>query len=1217
MAEEVKRRTIFDYCRKRADICLLQETHSTSKSEKYWVSEWGGKIVFSHGDNDARGVCILLQKNSPYTLYNVQRDLEGRILNVDVKIDNKIWNITNVYAPNKNCVSFFNDLSNIVRDKCENKIILGDYNCTLNSQIDRLNTSSNNDKNVGVINDMIRDFLLEDTWRVRNPDVRQFTWIKSKSNIENKRKASRIDYALISRGAPIEDIIHVTAPNTDHRSVYLVLKENDTKRGKGYWKFNCKLLTNNNYIDFMNQELEKILISNGNLNPIEKWEYLKQRITKISQNYSRRLGSEKRLIQSQLMEKLDKLESKLPLSKEMDKILDKTRQDLEEITDDITRGIIFRSKCKWYLEGEQNTKYFFSLEKSRYNARLCESLIYEGTEIKGGDQVLRAQTEFYRELYRSDKSIIFNSDGLYGGEKVSEDMLKLQDVPFTTKCLGNAAKQLKNERTPGPDGIPIDFYKVFWEKLKEPLLDMVCYAFEIKTMPPSMMKGILNLIPKPNKDSRQLKNLRPITLLNSDYKIIEKAISDKMKPALETVISKDQTGFMKNRRISINIRKLFDLMAYCNKYELAAQGMSCDFVKCFDRIEKTCILNALRYFHFSEYIIQWIDLLYTNFSVNIQNNGNFSEKILIERSVHQGGGCSAEIFLVCVEILAIMLRENGQIKGINVNEISNLLDQFADNLDVTTMHDPQSVSETLSTFNNFGSMSGFKLSYEKTSIYRIGSIKNTDAQYYTQDIKWTNNPINVLGVYVSNDLDECMELNYNTIICKIKNTLNNWINRDLSLLGKVTVVNTLIASLFVYKMTVLPTLPEKLLKNINNEITRFLWNNKKSKIKLATLQKNKRDGGLNLVNLRNKEISIKCSWVQILETDEKSANLAYSQMDPIITSDIWKCNLNKKDISRFFAANKFWHDALQAWAIINYREVAESDVENQVIWWNSHIRIAGHPFRWTQSYNKGLLWVSQLYEQNKLISVREANERYGLNYMQFYSLTQAIPSQWKTFLETRNLNNSLNFYESMLQKKNLTSVVYKILQNKDGFSNEKIEKWRLELELGVEFRDMYIKSFRDLYCVTNVPKFRSFQYRLLHRAIITNVHLKRWGILDNDDCEFCKREKETYTHLFCECEYVTELWGRVKDFIQGCTANDVDISNENIIMSKITSKVGTVENLICIVVKQYIYRQRCLKKALNGHELVSILYRIKSYEKFYAIKNNKRATFCKKWNCTM
>ena len=114
--------------------------------------------------------------------------------------------------------------------------------------------------------------------------------------------------------------------------------------------------------------------------------------------------------------------------------------------------------------------------------------------------------------------------------------------------LGTALKAMNNEKTPGEDGIPADFYKTFWNLLKLPFHQMAMQSFETKKLHQSARRGILNLIPKSNKDSRYIKNLRPITLLNTDYKIIEKAIANKMIPALEHIIHTDQRGFMKNRR---------------------------------------------------------------------------------------------------------------------------------------------------------------------------------------------------------------------------------------------------------------------------------------------------------------------------------------------------------------------------------------------------------------------------------------------------------------------------------------------------------------------------------------------------------------------------------------------------------------------------------------------------------------------------------------------
>ena len=114
---------------------------------------------------------------------------------------------------------------------------------------------------------------------------------------------------------------------------------------------------------------------------------------------------------------------------------------------------------------------------------------------------------------------------------------------------------MNNNKTPREDGLPVDFYKIFWKDIKGAFMQMIDHAYTKRKLHESARRGILNLIPKANKDTRYVKNLRPITLLNTDYKIKEKAIANKMIPALEHIIHRDQRGFMKNRRISVNIRK--------------------------------------------------------------------------------------------------------------------------------------------------------------------------------------------------------------------------------------------------------------------------------------------------------------------------------------------------------------------------------------------------------------------------------------------------------------------------------------------------------------------------------------------------------------------------------------------------------------------------------------------------------------------------------------
>ena len=131
--------------------------------------------------------------------------------------------------------------------------------------------------------------------------------------------------------------------------------------------------------------------------------------------------------------------------------------------------------------------------------------------------------------------------------------------------LAEAVKGLKHGKAPGCDGLPSEFYQMFFSKINEVLLSTMNEAYREGQLYPSALRGIISLIPKKGKDCRQIKNMRPITLLNTDYKLIEKILANRLKPALKVLIDMDQKGFMTDRRISCNIRRVLDLVNFTNE----------------------------------------------------------------------------------------------------------------------------------------------------------------------------------------------------------------------------------------------------------------------------------------------------------------------------------------------------------------------------------------------------------------------------------------------------------------------------------------------------------------------------------------------------------------------------------------------------------------------------------------------------------------------------
>ena len=331
-------------------------------------------------------------------------------------------------------------------------------------------------------------------------------------------------------------------------------------------------------------------------------------------------------------------------------------------------------------------------------------------------EILEEQREFYQNLYKSDRTINFKLKNDLN-IVIPADLKEIHEKPFMKDEITQAVKKLARNKTPGICSFTADFYKMFWNKIGDLFFDAITSMYEEQRVPDQMKKGILNLIPKPNKDARRLKHLRPITLLSSDYKIIEKAIALRLEKCLNHVIHMDQQGFVKGRQMSTNIRLLFDLMKYTEKNNIDVCIINLDFLKCFDKIEHTCINGAMKYFGLATYLQNWISILYKDFIAYVQNNGNFSKKVRIEKGVHQGRCASSLLFLFCAEILAIELRSAEQIEGIPIKEIINLLGQFADDLDVYQLFKQDSLRTVFEVIENFKKHSGFTISYEKTQIY--------------------------------------------------------------------------------------------------------------------------------------------------------------------------------------------------------------------------------------------------------------------------------------------------------------------------------------------------------------------------------------------------------------------------------------------------------------------------------------------------------------------
>ena len=407
LQDQSKRRSVFNFYRKRAKILCLQESHSDSKSEKLWRSEFGGEILYSHGETNARGVCILFSKQSGVKIIRSKHDEEGRILICEIEVDGHRCVITNIYAPNYDCPAFFMKVAEMLEDFSEAKIVLGDFNLVLDTQLDRLHSVHNNKKALEFVNTWVEESLMCDIWRLRNPETRRYSWFAKRI-----KAASRIDFALIDNGLAdqVVNCQYLTGIHTDHSAYYMAIDFSNSTRGRGYWKLNTSHLQIPEFYEVINQQIDKDVITYRNQEIIKKWELIKFGLANAAQDFARQRASEKGLIIAQLSEKLTELEDNITGKPEayMIDLLERTKTDLEEFQQDYIRGVMFRSGAKSLGEYEKNSAYFFALEKNRYNSKTCHTLLNNGELITNQEDVLKMQKDFYKELYEKDTDVEFN-----------------------------------------------------------------------------------------------------------------------------------------------------------------------------------------------------------------------------------------------------------------------------------------------------------------------------------------------------------------------------------------------------------------------------------------------------------------------------------------------------------------------------------------------------------------------------------------------------------------------------------------------------------------------------------------------------------------------------------------------------------------------------------------------------------------------------------------
>ena len=245
-----------------------------------------------------------------------------------------------------------------------------------------------------------------------------------------------------------------------------------------------------------------------------------------------------------------------------------------------------------------------------------------------------------------------------------------------------------------------------------------------------------------------------------------------------------------------------------------------DFKKAFDKISWRAIYKALATFNFGDKFIDMIKTLYNERLSCVLNGGFMGDYFQLTRSTRQGDPSSAILFVLVAELLGIKIRASTEIKGLDLNGlhlVPNMLTTFGSHLNrMKTI-----LIICLEILDKFAVFSGLEINRDKSVATILGPLRDSDPKYYMlKQLFWSKGAVKVLGISIYQDAEVTKNINYMEALDKADKIMKMWSHRKLSLMGRITLVNSLLNSQFLYKFIALSS-PDDMFLTLQKKDHRF------------------------------------------------------------------------------------------------------------------------------------------------------------------------------------------------------------------------------------------------------------------------------------------------------------------------------------------------------------------------------------------------------------
>lgn len=838
---------------------------------------------------------------------------QGRAIMLKIKwSDVDEITIINIYAPNntREQPTFWAqvDLERRTKHLPKPDFLLGDFNIT-EDPIDRSPPRANDRTAIEALRETRHTWGVQDQWRHDNPTGRIFTFRQLRERAYNHARLDRIYSANRHACNLFEWKAGPSAIPTDHCMVSVKFAPKDAPLiGSGRWTWPLTSIPNDALIDKVIrkgiQVQTRIEVAANTPaeqrqdNPQILWKDFKTELRTIAKKECKSENHKVKTRMRLLEEDIKSVTNNLEIDEN-----ETLRTEIAYLTSQLTQ--LQRKTVKEQREemranivnhGEKPGGIWSAINKEKKPRDLIPRLKIPNTNPIQYERSSARMAELAREYHDSLQSAGIEPETEEGrGEQIQNALVFIPESQHLEEpertSLNQTARQTHVERAinlskrgsaAGIDGCPYEL----WKKLKErhyqdapagkpsfdivKTLTMVYQDIQANGVYEEAEFALGWMCPiYKKKDRTEISNYRPITLLNTDYKLLAKVLALQLMDEIAHLLHPDQTGFVPKRTIFNNIKLASTILNYADLTETDGAIIALDQEKAYDKIRHDYLWETLKEFKIPNLFTNTVKELYKHAHTRVAINGFLSTPFKVTRGVRQGDPLSCALFNLAIEPLACRIRSDDNIKGFEIPGIEEkiIINLYADDTNLF-LNKEDSLDYVHMTLEEWCRASGAKFNIGKTEIVPIGKPEHRRQMINTRKLNENDQSpldeririaedkeaIRILGAWIGNNTDAATP--WEPIIDKVQKSLDLYNKSHPTLYGKKTISQMIIGG-YTQFLTQAQGMPKHIEDTFVNMTRNFIWEeNTSPRIALEYLHYPVEEGGLNLLDLRTRNEAI-------------------------------------------------------------------------------------------------------------------------------------------------------------------------------------------------------------------------------------------------------------------------------------------------------------------------------------------------------------------------